>query len=732
MYFCILNNCIHILNRPNMTPKNFKTLLAALSALTVTLSAAAQSAQQAPDGITERSSFKITRSYENFRIVRFTGIYQGEDHVLYNMMNQNVCSGSVSDFCINPTGASIAILLRNGRTVDIISNRNKDQILESIKGDKKTDPFDGKGGKGVPQVTAIAYSTDAREILTANSFGEIITYSTDGYWISSIIDAGKVYDYIALSPNGYFIAAAYGKEMDIWNVETSDIKRILHFAGNINHMTFSPDSREIAVSCDTAGLQIVNAIDHHRFAVSTGIENVRQASYHPEGKYIAYAKEDSVIVYNLINHKAVCRLGEAGGSPISNVLTVNFNFNSTNGITTLGHNSGDRFYFWDMSSLPPLYRSRLSEEVDKLMSDWIRQMDGESMDEYRVRVTDDNAARQKAMLLDQAATAIATKTITLEDPFIAEEYDMDNHSIDIKFGQLDAIKLEVPENEFQEVRDGDLSYENPIYTLDDMDEFQLVYLEVVNRTTDKTYIFDKRDYIIEEIEFGDDDIDYIPVSMLQTVNMEMEALQQQTEEIMEEKKQENVITDKTAITIDSEIESDFDADGNKIYNYNLGYRYDVSEGFSYQEDFGPGKFTISESNAALTMLEAIKTALAGDMKKYIDEAKNIEITITGTADAIPVGRIPYDGSCGEFRETPYYAKDELSSMTVTDETDIRNNEQLAFIRAAGVKVWLENEVPELRDNKDKCTYRFRTEVSDVRGGEFRRIIVNIKFKDVLN
>ncbi len=643
MYFCILNNCIHILNRPNMTPKNFKTLLAALSALTVTLSAAAQSAQQAPDGITERSSFKITRPYENFRIVRFTGIYQGEDHVLYNMMNQNVCSGSVSDFCINPTGASIAILLRNGRTVDIISNRNKDQILESIKGDKKTDPFDGKGGKGVPQVTAIAYSTDAREILTANSFGEIITYSTDGYWISSIIDAGKVYDYIALSPNGYFIAAAYGKEMDIWNVETSDIKRILHFAGNINHMTFSPDSREIAVSCDTAGLQIVNAIDHHRFAVSTGIENVRQASYHPEGKYIAYAKEDSVIVYNLINHKAVCRLGEAGGSPISNVLTVNFNFNSTNGITTLGHNSGDRFYFWDMSSLPPLYRSRLSEEVDKLMSDWIRQMDGESMD-----------------------------------------------------------------------------------------EFQLVYLEVVNRTTDKTYIFDKRDYIIEEIEFGDDDIDYIPVSMLQTVNMEMEALQQQTEEIMEEKKQENVITDKTAITIDSEIESDFDADGNKIYNYNLGYRYDVSEGFSYQEDFGPGKFTVSESNAALTMLEAIKTALAGDMKKYIDEAKNIEITITGTADAIPVGRIPYDGSCGEFRETPYYAKDELSSMTVTDETDIRNNEQLAFIRAAGVKVWLENEVPELRDNKDKCTYRFRTEVSDVRGGEFRRIIVNIKFKDVLN
>ncbi len=581
----------------------------------------------------------------------------------------------------------------------------------------------------------MTYSSDAREILAANDFGEIITYSTDGYWTASVIEAGKIYDHIAVSPNGYYIAAAHGSEMDIWDVDAADIKRIVRFAGKVNHVTFSPDSREIAVSCDTSGLQIVNAIDHHRTEVTKGIQNVRQASFHPDGKYIAYAKADSIIVYNLINHRrafsagSIRIKGEPLDIPMSDIMALNFH--SNNSTTTLSHNTGDKVVFWDMSSLPPLYRSKLSEEVDKLMSDWIRQMDGESLEEYRVRVTDDNAARQKAMLLDQAATAIATQVIALEDPFISEEYDMENHTIDIKFEQLDAIKLEVPEEEFQEVREGDLSYENPIYTLDDMDEFQLVYLEVVNRTTDKTYIFDERDYIIEDIEFEDDDIDFIPVAMLQTVNMEMEVLQQQTQEIMEEKKQENVITDKTSITIDTEIESDFDSDGNKIYNYNLGYQYDVSEGFSYQEDFGPGKFIVTESNAAVTMLEAIRTALAGDMKKYVDQAKSIEITITGSADAIPVGRILYDGSCGEYVETPYYAKDELSSMTVTDETDIRNNEQLAFIRAASVKVWLENNVEELRANSAKCVYNYRTEVSDVRGGEFRRIIVNIKFRDAI-
>ena len=71
-------------------------------------------------------------------------------------------------------------------------------------------------------------------------------------------------------------------------------------------------------------------------------------------------------------------------------------------------------------------------------------------------------------------------------------------------------------------------------------------------------------------------------------------------------------------------------------------------------------------------------------------------------------------------------------MTVTAETDIRNNEQLAFIRAASVKKWLESEVTELQGYKDKCTYSYRTMVSDVRGGEFRRINVDIKFKNIFN
>ena len=63
------------------------------------------------------------------------------------------------------------------------------------------------------------------------------------------------------------------------------------------------------------------------------------------------------------------------------------------------------------------------------------------------------------------------------------------------------------------------------------------------------------------------------------------------------------------------------------------------------------------------MLEAIRSALAGDMGRYLEDAAAVDITITGTADAIPVGRIPYDGSLGEFSPSGNSARPPIMPMT---------------------------------------------------------------------
>ena len=695
----------------------------------VQLPSSAQSDEIKENTIHERSCFELKHRPVDLQLLRFRAIYQSSEGNAYNLKNFLVSDYPVGKIKINPTGHSFATLSSGGKSITILSNKVKDEVIAKIRSEKRVNPFDGKFN--TPRFTSFVYTSDAEELFVATEHAEVIVYSTKLYNRASSISTGKVYDNIAVSPNKYYLAGASGNDIDIWSLQSSEIKRIIHLSGPVNHLAFSPDSKILAVCGDSFGLHTINVLSNEHKTI-TGDIRVVASSFHPEGKYIAYGSRDSLYVYNLINEKVVFKTGTACGSPIANMLNVDFYWNQSSDQTTLSHNTASSIVFWDMSSLPPLYKSRLSEEVEKMMYDWARQMDGESMEEYKVRVTDEKAVRQKNMLLDQAATAIAVQTIVLEDPFISETYDMENHSIDITFNDLKPVKLEMPEEEARELKSSDLLFENPIYTIDENDEFQLVYLEVTNQATEKRYIFDARKYVMDDVDFADEeDTQMISVAMLQTVNMEMEALQEQTRQIMEEKKHQKVITDKTTININTEIVHDYDADGKQIYNYKLNCRYDVQEGFSLREDFGPGKYEVGESHAAVTVLESIRTALEGEMKKYVQEADAIEITVTGTADATPiVSKIIYNGKYGEYNNQPYMSMEGLSNMTIDRKTNITTNEQLAFIRAAGVKCWLENEVDILKSNSEKCLFRYKTEVSRDRGSEFRRIVVEIAFKNV--
>ncbi len=57
----------------------------------------------------------------------------------------------------------------------------------------------------------------------------------------------------------------------------------------------------------------------------------------------------------------------------------------------------------------------------------------------------------------------------------------------------------------------------------------------------------------------------------------------------------------------------------------------------------------------------------------------------------------------------------------------RFREQLAFIRAMGVKDYLEKNVSNLNDMKSD--YRYYITVSEGKGGEFRRITTEFTFID---
>ena len=74
-----------------------------------------------------------------------------------------------------------------------------------------------------------------------------------------------------------------------------------------------------------------------------------------------------------------------------------------------------------------------------------------------------------------------------------------------------------------------------------------------------------------------------------------------------------------------------------------------------------------------------------------------------------------------------YKNDDLGTITVTRETGVTQNEQLAFLRAVGVKENINANVSGV--STMSTDYRYYIELTEGRGGEFRRINVEFTFID---
>ena len=216
---------------------------------------------------------------------------------------------------------------------------------------------------------------------------------------------------------------------------------------------------------------------------------------------------------------------------------------------------------------------------------------------------------------------------------------------------------------------------------------------------------------------------------MQQATREEAQLAEIKEQVIEEKKQDKLITDNTQINVKTEVIPGVDANGKKILNYKVGYQYEViNKEFSAKEDFPSGGYNIERSNAAMSLMKIIKNAFEGDFSKYLSEGKQVKVIITGSADAAPIrGRLAYDGRYGEFVDEPYYKDGKLDNFSVTKAAGITQNEQLALMRAAGVKSYIEKNVTTLGNTKND--YEYHVEVAKERGGEFRKINVEFVIMD---
>ncbi|EXY83216.1 hypothetical protein M079_3653 [Bacteroides fragilis str. 3996 N(B) 6] len=666
--------------------------------------------------VVEKRGFDSQKKINAFDNTTFCTAYLS-DGALYTMRDIAINDvRKIERIVFNPTGSSIA-LLRAKNPISIYSFRDRNKKLFELKEKRKK-------LKAKPMPVSMCYSADARSFIVGNSLGEIVIYDTKEYMPLAYIQGEVPATALAMSSNNYFIAAAAGQNINIWNFQTKELRKAIPMPAVVKEVTFSPDAALLAVTTDDNHLTIIDTKNWDKVDIFDKLGGTLSSpSFHPEGKYISVVKDGKNIeIINLKNGVVEQDIVD----PIGGVTGGRFFKNNQNSEGFLLTNRTKQMVFWDANGLNPFYGKIMGREVDAKMNEWVKMMQGESMEDYAIRVNDETRIKQQQLFAQEVATALAGDRISMDNPFI-DGYDASNNMLNIGFKGLPSIGLEVPSNEAGDFKDGKMKFSNAVYVLNDKDEFELAYVEVTNETTNKVYIYDNIGRT--KLTALEADENFVPLEIMQQATREEAQLAEIKEQVIEEKKQDKLITDNTQINVKTEVIPGVDANGKKILNYKVGYQYEViNKEFSAKEDFPSGGYNIERSNAAMSLMKIIKNAFEGDFAKYLSEGKQVKVIITGSADAAPIrGRLAYDGRYGEFVDEPYYKDGNLDNITVTKAGGITQNEQLALMRAAGVKTYIEKNVTTLGNTKNE--YEYHVEVAKERGGEFRKINVEFVIMD---
>lgn len=638
--------------------------------------------------------------------------YYGAGKKSYNLkgFEINGTAREIQDIRLNPAGYSYALFSGKGKNTKV-------EIFNLNEVGRKIKELDD-----VVDITAIAYSYDSRHIYVATASAVMNVYDTKSYQSVRNFSLPFAATELQTSSNGFFIAAASGSRVAVIDANSGDVRTNIELPNNVRNISFSEDALMFGVLTEGG---ILNVYDTRTFNVSCSVPNLGNALYfcfHPENKYVAVAKDGNTLLFvNLADTDEKQQLIDPDGK----ISRVSFVRDGKNNIY-ITYNSHNSIKYKHVLGFSPNYTQMLHDELQMRMEEWAKIQDGESLDDYKLRVNEETRQKQARLFEQEIATKMAENHV-MSSVVSLGMYNTKDKSLTIEFDNMPPISLGVPEEDVVDFMDsGNLEFRDAVYGLSKNDKFELIYANVYNKATGKSYEFNNLER--KSLEFLNIEENFVPIELVQQSSMEEIKLNTIKKSIVEDAKQNNLISDHTNINVNTRVVSDVDATGEKITSYNVGFSYSVDMEFSAQEDFAAGKYKVEQSHAALSMLKIVKQAFETEFAQYIKAGKKVIVKINGSADALPIkGAVLYDGSYGDFDNEPFYLDNNLSSITVTQKSGIRSNEQLAFIRAASVKEYIRNNIADL-ENMD-VQYNNHIEVSDETGGAYRRISVEFSFVD---
>lgn len=642
------------------------------------------------------------------------GFYYYNGKNVYTMRSFKVASGTdIKSLKINPAGSSYAY-------IDTKKDKSAVVINDLWKANKELGKLESKDY----QPLAICYSADSKTLFMTASDNTIKMFDTKTLKELSKLNAENTTTRLDASPNGYYLLGSDDNNIVVYNVEAQSVRTRLSSPAAIKDIAFSQNSKLLAVLTADGCCKVY---DTRTFQVKYSYESLGIAEscfFHPENKYLAVVTGDQrVAIINILNNKDRHYIDAVS----SGVNYVNFVKNTGNGIY-LVYNTSNSIVFNPVFFLSPNRQQLLTEELNSRMEEWEKRMDGESLEDYNLRVNDETRMQQMRLFEQDIATRMADNLMSMSEVSLGN-YNQEMGMLTLDFNTMPSIYLSVPADQLSDFSDPSvLQFTNNKYCVNDNDEFELVYTEVVNTKTGKKYVFDNTER--KSLAFLESDENFVPFEQLQMSQMETLKLEEIKNDIVANAKAKNLISDHTKIDVKTKVVNSVNDMGNKIANYEVSVSYTVGDEYSAKDDFGSGKFKTEESNAAKSMLAVVKQALEDDLSKYVVAGKQVKVMVTGMADATPFSRtVAYDGCYGDIEREPVYKDGQLNNITVTRATGISDNDQLAFLRASGCKDYMVKNIPSL--STMKTTYDTSIEVSSKAGSKYRRIGVKLTFVDAL-
>lgn len=639
--------------------------------------------------------------------------YFASDKDTYNLKDLKMAHlpATVTDIKINPAGYSFATISRKG-------NKGEVNVFDINVANRQLGTL-----KGLANPTALCYSADSKTLIIADGTTLMLCDAKNLAPLSTIPIDGITHA-IATDPNGFYIAVAMPDRVDIISTATGILRKSLPAVAPIADISFSETGNLLGVLTRDGTLSTYDAND---FSLVKSYENLgspASLSFHPDNKYAAVASDGHRIIFiNLVDDSDRPELADTDG-PRSYVRFLKDGKDNL----YITYDAPSAIKYKRITGFLPNYTKIMRDELNTRMREWAKMKPFETEEEYARRVNEESMEKQKRLFANEIATSLAGDLISHSNVTLGR-YNPQTGALALSIGNLPAIYLKVPQQDMATFGDGaGLQFSNAVYGITPDDKFELIYVDVYNPANGKKYAFDNLDR--QNLDFLLTDDSFVSLDLIRQSTREDVVLKGIKDRIVDDARARNLISDHTNIEVDTRIVPSFNSAGERINNYRVDLAYTVEKGFSECEDFPAGKFRIADSNAAASMLRIIRQAFENDFASYIAPGKSLIIDITGSADALPInGMLAYRGDYGEFDNEPAKIDGNLSAISVNSRSGIRTNEQLAFIRAQALRDYLQRELPALGGMK--TDYRYNINVSNGRGGEYRRINVSFIFVDAM-